>query len=121
MGELINNINKKNLRNITLDDTIYGSDATENIIRNAKLYVIFNILSATTKREIQFDDLTKEFGLNLEDLEDVMFDADSLNLFKLVIDYSKSLVTIRYIRKMVYDKEYVENLRAKTSALREKV
>ena len=65
--------------------------------------------------------MEKELNLKIEDLEDVLFDGSSSELFKLTIDYETSQVKIAYVKKSSYNKEYVENLKMKVSALREKV
>jgi hypothetical protein len=44
-----------------------------------------------------------------------------LSLFKVVVDYEKGLVFVRYVRKLVYGKEQVEVMKGRVNGLREKL
>jgi hypothetical protein len=57
----------------------------------------------------------------VEDLEEVIFEADELNIFKLVIDYERSVLRVKYVRKPSYGKEQLDEMKSKISGLRDRL
>lgn len=105
-------------------ESAYGHSASDKIFNNAKLWIVYLSISGLENLNnsvVSFEKLENELNLKIEDLEDVLFDGSSSELFKLTIDYETSLVKISYIKKASYNKEYVESLKCKVSSLREKI
>jgi hypothetical protein len=100
----------------------YGDSAGERILKNGKLWIIFSSLQKLdNKSSVSFEKIEKELNINLEDLEDVLFDGFSTDLFKLTLDYESNQVKIAYVKKLNYDQEYVNTIKTRVSALREKI
>jgi hypothetical protein len=86
------------------------------------LRIIFQILSNNKiGNELSFQTVERDLKLTIEDLEEVLFEADELNLFKLVIDYEKNIIRVRYVRKLSYGKKDVEEMKSKISGLRDRM
>ncbi len=84
--------------------------------------IIFQILSNNKiGNELSFQTVERDLKLTIEDLEEVLFEADELNLFKLVIDYEKNIIRVRYVRKLSYGKKDVEEMKSKISGLRDRM
>jgi hypothetical protein len=128
-SKLINAVINNNLIDLVdIFESNYGSAGKiliiileDNILKNAKLRIIFDLLSNSRDKEITFDSLTKNLQINLEDLEDVMFDAADIELFNVFINYEKNLIYLRYIRRFAYNKEYLTVLQERTSGLRSRL
>lgn len=97
----------------------------DHIIINAKLRIIYQILSFYLKgkssNQITFEILEKDLNVSVEDIEEVIFEADELNIFKLVIDYERSILLIKYVRKFGYGKEELNEMKSKIHGLRDRL
>ena len=107
---------------IPMVSLFYFTIIGEQILINAKLRIIFQILSNNKiGNELSFQTVERDLKLTIEDLEEVLFEADELNLFKLVIDYEKNIIRVRYVRKLSYGKKDVEEMKSKISGLRDRM
>jgi hypothetical protein len=78
-------------------------------------------LKGKSSNQISFDNLEKDLKLSVDDIEEVLFEADELNIFKLVIDYERSVLRIKYVRKFNYGKEELHEMKSKIYALRNRL
>jgi hypothetical protein len=116
------NLLKLNSSNKSYFESVYGPSASDKIFNNAKLWIVYLSISGLENNSVvSFEKMERELNIKIEDLEDVLFDGSSSELFKLTIDYETSLVKISYIKKSSYNKEYVEILKTKVGALKEKI
>jgi len=65
--------------------------------------------------------LEHEFKLQIEDIEDILFDASEANLFKLKIDYVSKQLKFSHLKKNSLNSENVQNLKNKISLLKDKL
>ena len=87
----------------------YGNSSGERILKNGKLWIIFSSLQKLdNKSSVSFEKIEKELSINLEDLEDVLFDGFNSDLFKLTVDYNSNQVKVAYVKRLNYDQEYVD-------------
>lgn len=100
----------------------YGNSSGERILKNGKLWIIFSSLQKLdNKSSVSFEKIEKELSINLEDLEDVLFDGFNSDLFKLTVDYNSNQVKVAYVKRLNYDQEYVDKIKSRVSALRERI
>ena len=100
----------------------YGNSSGEKILKNGKLWIIFSSLQKLeNKSSVSFEKIETELNLNLDDLEDVLFDGFNSDLFKLTVDYNSNQVKIAYVKRLNYDQEYVDKIKSRVSVLRERI
>ncbi len=117
-----NDIDALNSLNQSHFDENYGTSGTDRILKNGKLWVVYSSLQKLENgSQVTFDVMEQQLKIKLEDLEDVLFDGFSSDLFKLNIDYERSLVKVTYVKKLNYSHEQVDILKARVSALRQKI
>jgi hypothetical protein len=124
---LINkNFNALNQFDWSYFDKVYGKQSGDNIFKNAKLRLVHQILTEIYHgekhlNEISFDTLEKEFLINIEDVEDSIFEGQKLQLFQLSVDYEMNLLKILYVRKFSYSQDDIETMKKQVSELRQKI
>ena len=89
-----------------------------------KLRIILKKLStyleAKKVKEISFDVLKKELNLQIEDVEEILFDPS--DYIKLTVDYERSLISVDHVaRGLENRKELVKEMTDKVSLLRSKL
>lgn len=126
-AKLVNYIISNNFQGLNELDrnalsSAYGRNVGDNIVKNAKLRLVYlSFQNLKSVKEISFEKLSKDLKIDIEDIEEVLFDAEENNLFKVKIDYERSILLIRYIRRLTFDQQAVEEMRSSVVALREKM
>lgn len=70
---------------------------------------------------ITFGELKDNCKIEVEDLEDVLFEAKELNIFELIVDYGREIVKVKYIRRDTFGKEDLADIKNRISGLRTKL
>lgn len=73
-------------------------------------------------KEIPFEVLESE-GIKIEDIEEFLYQENIFRVFKISLDYEKSVMIVKYILKGVdfFPQEQVEYIRSKVTELRSKI
>lgn len=70
---------------------------------------------------MSFETLEKELKLQIEEIEDIFFDGNEANLFKLKIDYTARELKFSHMKKKTLSSENLEILKNKICLLKEKL
>lgn len=92
------------------------------VISKAKaklVYEIFKELKA--EREIKFEVLSKKYNLDIEDIEETLFEGEQLKLFSVSLDYKEQVIKIKHVNLGNVDKAQVDNLKQKINLLKSKL
>ena len=81
------------------------------------MYILINLKIVV----LSFDSLETEFKLKIEEIEDILFDGNEANLFKLKIDYVSRELKFTHMKKKTLTAENVQNLKNKIVLLKEKL
>ncbi len=65
--------------------------------------------------------MESKFGINVDDLEELLYEGHNNQLFSLVVDYERDVVKVNYVRKTHYTKENITLMKEKIENLRNKI
>jgi len=99
----------------------YGNEASAIIVSNTTLRVLYEKISKITEKEVTFKTLTEKYSINIDELEEVITDAITSNLFDVSVDYQTSKVLIKYIKSNNFSKESLIDMKSKISLLKQKI
>jgi hypothetical protein len=110
------NLSKVNIENL---DATYG--ISDIIIKSAKLRIVYQTFEKIIAPEISFNELEIKFGIKIDDIEELLYEGYSNQLFSLVVDYERDVVRVKYVRKINNTKENINLMKEKIENIRNKI
>ena len=71
--------------------------------------------------DIPFEKIEKEFDLKIEEIEEILFDANDAGLYKLKIDYINKILRFSHLKKNHHTDKDVEVLKGKICSLKDRI
>ena len=100
----------------------YGNDAVNGVESLCKQIALRDVFLAFGERsEIAFDEFKSKYNVGIEDVEEILINANDNKIVLGKVDYCKKVVTVWFVNKSVYSKSDCEGILDKINKMKQSI